>query len=229
MGRVHDSLQVTRRGLLRGITVAGGVGPASTAGSARTDETGTRRGTETPTGNATATEGPQTGGETTDSGGGTVTIAMTDDLVFDPDETTVEPGTTVVWENVGDVGHTVTAYGDDIPDEADFFASGGVSNEEAARSAYPDQGNVPGGATFEHTFDVPGEYGYFCIPHEGAGMVATLTVGTAGDGSGGSGPDGVPQVPESVRTLSIGATALALLVVGFAFFLLKYGGDYGDG
>lgn len=32
------------------------------------------------------------------------------------------------------------------------------------------------GDEFEWTFEVPGEYTYFCIPHEAAGMVANLTV-----------------------------------------------------
>jgi plastocyanin len=41
---------------------------------------------------------------------------VTDGLVFDPDAVTVAPGTTVVWGNVGSVGHSETAYDEGIPD-----------------------------------------------------------------------------------------------------------------
>ena len=103
------------------------------------------------------------------------TVEMTDELVFDPDSITVAPGDTVVWENVGSVGHSITAYEDEIPDGADYFASGGFDSEEAARGAYP-EGDIGGGGSYEHTFDATGEYGYFCIPHESVGMVGTVTV-----------------------------------------------------
>ncbi|WP_241997224.1 plastocyanin/azurin family copper-binding protein [Halorubrum sp. SD626R] len=29
---------------------------------------------------------------------------------------------------------------------------------------------------YEHTFEEPGTYEYFCIPHEGSGMVGTVRV-----------------------------------------------------
>ncbi|WP_135303931.1 plastocyanin/azurin family copper-binding protein [Haloarcula amylovorans] len=174
-------------------------------------------------GRAAAQEGDGGGGET-------VTIDMTDDLVFDPDERTIAPGTTVVWENVGGVGHSVTAYEDEIPAEAEFFASGGSESEEAARGAYPQQGDVAGGETYEHTFDVEGEYGYFCIPHETVGMVASLTVTTEPQGGGDGGvQEGLPSVPEGLITLGVGAAATIFAVFAFAYFFLKYGGDYGEG
>lgn len=37
------------------------------------------------------------------------TIDMADEPVFDPDGFTIAPGDTVVWENVGQIGHTVPA------------------------------------------------------------------------------------------------------------------------
>ncbi len=153
---------------------------------------------------------------------------MTDDLVFDPDSTTIAPGTTVVWENVGTVGQTVTAYEDEIPDEAEYFTSGGFNNEQAARQGYPDEGNIPGGKTYEHTFDVEGTYGYFCIPHETAGMVAELTVSADADGEGGGGDGGVvPGIPESARVVGIVTVAAMVSIIALAYFFLKYGGDYG--
>ncbi|WP_137283363.1 plastocyanin/azurin family copper-binding protein [Halorussus salinisoli] len=75
------------------------------------------------------------------------TIDVTDGLVFDPDETTIPPGSTVVWKNVGSVGHSVIGYEDEIPDEAEHFASAGFDSEQAARDAYP-EGEVAGDETY---------------------------------------------------------------------------------
>ncbi len=162
---------------------------------------------------------------------------MTDAPAFDPETIAVAPGDTVVWENVGAVGHPVTAYEDEIPADADYFASGGSDTESAARSAYapgdPDSGDVAGGASHEHTFVVEGRYGSFCVPHETVGMVGEVVVGGGGgtppgdgadDGPGGSAPTGVP---EAARRVAIAATGAALTAVGFAYVLPKYGGDYG--
>jgi plastocyanin len=163
----------------------------------------------------------------------THTVDMTDGLVFDPDRLTIAPGDTVVWENVGSVGHSVTAYQEEIPDDADYFASGGFDAEQAARDAYP-EGDVPGGESYEHTFEVEGEYGYFCIPHESAGMVAGLTVGEGGGGGGdggggdgGGGGGGPPPIPGSARTLALATMFGLLSTLGLAYFFMKYGGDYG--
>ncbi|MFB6354775.1 MAG: plastocyanin/azurin family copper-binding protein [Halobacteriales archaeon] len=112
------------------------------------------------------------------NGGGSSgpTVDMTDELVFDPKSITVSVGDTVTWENVGSIGHTVTAYEDKIPQGADYFASGGFDSEQAARDAYPDQGNIPAGESYQHTFETAGEFGYFCIPHELNGMTGTVVV-----------------------------------------------------
>jgi plastocyanin len=104
------------------------------------------------------------------------TVEMTDDLVFRPAEVTVAQGGTVTWENVGSVGHTVTAYEDRIPNGATFFASGGVDTERGARNDVT-AGLIGEGETYTHTFDVAGTYEYFCIPHESTGMVGTVEVG----------------------------------------------------
>jgi plastocyanin len=118
------------------------------------------------------------GGDDDDGGDGNgdgTTVDMTDDLVFDPEDITVSAGTTVTWENVGTVAHTVTAYEDEIPSDATYFASGGFDSEEAARSGYPGEGAIEGGETYEHTFETTGTYEYFCIPHEST-MVGTVVV-----------------------------------------------------
>lgn len=89
----------------------------------------------------------------------------------------VAVGKTVIWGNDSSRPHTVTAYGKQIPGRADYFASGKFDAEEAARTGWPDEGAIDPGETYEHTFEVQGTYGYFCIPHEPAGMVGEIIVG----------------------------------------------------
>ncbi|WP_458210822.1 plastocyanin/azurin family copper-binding protein [Haladaptatus sp. NG-SE-30] len=108
--------------------------------------------------------------------GGNQSVDMTDQLVYDPEQLTISVGDTVVWENVGSVGHSVTAYEEKIPSDASYFASGGFDSEQDARDNYPQQGDIPGGESYEHTFEVEGTYEYFCIPHESAGMKGTIEV-----------------------------------------------------
>ncbi|MFC7076561.1 cupredoxin domain-containing protein [Haloarcula halophila] len=103
-----------------------------------------------------------------------VLVEMTDSLKFVPETVEIGVGDTVVWETVGSVAHSVTAYESDLPEGAAFFASGEFDTESAARGSYPD-GSVGPGETYAHTFETPGEYPYFCIPHE-SGMVGTVVV-----------------------------------------------------
>ena len=123
-------------------------------------------------------DGDGNGGDGTEAAD--ATVDMNDNLKFDPDSITVSAGDTVVWENVGQVGHSVTAYEEKIPDDAEYFASGGFDSEETAKSEYAagdaESGDIPGGESYRHTFEVPGTYEYFCIPHEMSGMVGTITV-----------------------------------------------------
>lgn len=146
------------------------------------------------------------------------TVELTDDLVFNPDSITVSAGDTVAWENVGQAGHSVTAYEDRLPDDANYFASGGFDAEGPARDAYP-QGEIAGGETFEHTFEVPGTYEYFCIPHEGAGMVGTVKVesdnGEPAEATPGSGQPILPANPFTPLVL------VAVVVVAAAVTLYR--------
>ena len=130
------------------------------------------------------------------------TVEMNDDLKFVPAELTIAPGTTVVWENVGSIVHSVTAYEDEIPDEASYFTSGGFDAEQPARSAYPDS-SIEGGGTYEYTFDTEGTFDYFCIPHETAGMTGSISVQQGGGAEEGGGGESVPQVPDSAKTLGV--------------------------
>ncbi|WP_053948063.1 cupredoxin domain-containing protein [Halolamina sediminis] len=97
---------------------------------------------------------------------------------FDPPTVTVAVGEEVVWENTGTRDHTVTAYEASLPDGAEFFATGGYESEDAARQAWSNgtQGALSNGDQFTHTFEIPGEYDYFCIPHESGGMVGRVIV-----------------------------------------------------
>ncbi|GAD52998.1 halocyanin [Halarchaeum acidiphilum MH1-52-1] len=113
----------------------------------------------------------------------------------------VVAGDAVVWENTGARNHTVTAatYDHDqveallgisgdaahahdphLPAGADFFSSGSFDGEVAAARSFIDEldggGVVPPGERYEHAFDVPGWYHYYCIPHLPAGMMGNVHV-----------------------------------------------------
>lgn len=122
----------------------------------------------------TATAGCLSGGS---GSGGDYDIGMGASS-FEPPSLEVTAGETVVWRNSNSRAHTVTAYEDLIPAEADYFASGDYASEQAARDAFFDAfgGAIASREEYEHTFSVPGEYQYFCIPHEKAGMVGSITV-----------------------------------------------------
>jgi plastocyanin len=138
--------------------------------------------------NDDGTEGDNGGGDTTepsDDDGGegdgfeqTSTVNMTDQLTYSPKKIEVEAGTTVTWRNVGSVGHTVTAYEDELPDGAEFFASGDFDSESAAVDGYESDngGNIEAGESYEYTFETTGTYEYYCIPHEMNGMTGTVRV-----------------------------------------------------
>ena len=116
-----------------------------------------------------------TAGCASERSSGARTVEMTTGFAFDPETVTVEVGGTVKWTNESDVGHTVTAYEDRLPDGGAFFASGGFESESAARTHVSD-GLVGSDSEYEHTFDEPGTYDYYCIPHESSGMVGTVRV-----------------------------------------------------
>lgn len=113
----------------------------------------------------------------------------------------VQVGDPVVWENTGSRIHTVTAATsaharakvmmgsadsvDDVremalPDGARFFASGGFDDELSAVESFLEDlsggGAIPPGERYAHTFETPGWYHYYCIPHEPAGMIGNVHV-----------------------------------------------------
>ena len=98
---------------------------------------------------------------------------------FDPVGLRIEPGTNMIWLNMGDF-HTATAFHPDnghllggdvplrIPDGAESWHSGMLG--------------LTDGTQFEHTLAVEGVYDYFCQPHYGFGMVGRIIVGAASGG-----------------------------------------------
>ncbi len=74
---------------------------------------------------------------------------------FAPQHITVPAGTRVTWDNPTGNIHTVTS------------STPGYSF---------DSGNMNPGAVYSHTFVRPGVYDYICVPHQGLGMVGTVTV-----------------------------------------------------
>lgn len=109
-------------------------------------------------------------------------VGMTQ-VSFRPEKVTVEPGTTVEWLNTSGHTHTVTAFQDAYPDGVEYWASGGFDSESAARDDWrssSQSGAINPGNSFEHTFEVPGTYSYYCIPHYrpdiGVNMVGDIIV-----------------------------------------------------
>lgn len=103
--------------------------------------------------------------------GPNVVVEMGEGQRFTPDVAVVQAGTTIRFVNESSEAHTVTAY-DDAPV---YFASGGFESEEEARDNLA-EGLVGQEGTFEVTFDEPGTYRYFCIPHEDQQMEGTIEV-----------------------------------------------------
>jgi plastocyanin len=101
---------------------------------------------------------------------------MTGDLRFDPAEVTIEYEETVTWENESGAPHTASAYEESLPEGAAYFASGGYESEQAVRHSTSARGFLERGETYQYTFEVPGTYRYFCLPHEENGMIGTVVV-----------------------------------------------------
>jgi plastocyanin len=97
-------------------------------------------------------------------------------LDYEPRRVSVRVGGTVDWVNDSDIGHSVTAYGDRLPEDATYFATGGFETESAARTNV-EAGLIGADETFSHTFESAGEHPYFCVPHEGSGMTGVVVVG----------------------------------------------------
>ena len=75
---------------------------------------------------------------------------------FNPAEIEVQPGTTITWNNMDNVPHTVTSGSSGDDDAGELFDSGTMETQQE----------------YSMTFDQPGEYPYYCRFHpEMEGMV----------------------------------------------------------
>lgn len=85
-------------------------------------------------------------------------------LAFEPKTLSLCVGDTVEWVNNKGGPHNVVFDEDEIP--------GGVDQEKISMEEQLGEE----GDTYSLKFDTAGKYGYYCEPHRGAGMAASLTV-----------------------------------------------------
>ena len=160
---------VTRRGLLRGTAAAAATGlaagaaaPVSAQGSSGPDYGDWFSNTD----NFDGTH-DETGKDSV-----TVTVgakANGGTFGFGPAAVRVSPGTKVTFDWASDT-HTVTVQSQ--PDGADWQGHDDIEDT---------------GFSYSHTFETPGIYEYYCIPHEAMGMKGAIVVGDAQAGSQASG------------------------------------------
>jgi plastocyanin len=99
----------------------------------------------------------------------TVKVGMKDTPpVFVPEKIKIKAGDTVEWENNAATLHTVTFDASKEQIKGDVVLPAGVKPF--------DSGFMMPGGKFSYKFTVPGEYKYFCIPHEKDGMIGYVTV-----------------------------------------------------
>ncbi|MEX0659441.1 MAG: plastocyanin/azurin family copper-binding protein [Egibacteraceae bacterium] len=103
---------------------------------------------------ATACSGDDAG--ESESGGADGETVVVEGFAFDPERLEVSTGTTVVWENVDGVRHTVTSG---TPDDEDGTFDVDLPEAEASG---------------EHTFTEAGTFAYFCQVHNS--MIAEIVV-----------------------------------------------------
>jgi len=197
--------------------VAGGAGAGATAAAAQ-DTTTTSSGDTTASGNETTTaangtaNGTATEGGAGGGGGGPteeVTVGPGGSLAYDPAELTIAPGTTVRWVWDSD-NHNVVPSAQ--PESADWGGTEGGDDQ-----------TYNTGHEYSYTFEVEGDYEYYCTPHRSAGMTGAITVSAD---AGGGGESAGPAIPSSAKTLGIATTAAMVFTLGLAYFFMKYGGDY---
>jgi plastocyanin len=99
-------------------------------------------------------------------------VKMTNQLRYEPAKVTIQSGETLEWQNISDLIHTVTADPSLAVNEKDVHLPEGAQPFNS--------GEIMPGRTYTHTFTVPGDYRYFCIPHELNGMIGEVIVKQAG-------------------------------------------------
>jgi plastocyanin len=108
---------------------------------------------------------------------------------FDPVGVHLQRGQTVRWTNRNPGNsHTVTSYHPEIFERPQRIPAG-------ARPWNSDY--LLPNESFSQTFTVEGVYDYYCVPHEHAGMVGRIVVGTpaAADAASGASEAGLTPLP----------------------------------
>lgn len=120
------------------------------------------------------------------------------DHYFDPIGLFVQSGDTVTFK-IHSGTHSATAYkGENILVSETRFPEGA--------KAFTSDTLTEKGATYEHTFETPGTYDYFCIPYKSQGMVGRIVVEEPGGPAEGSiPPDG--DVPQSQTIVDQGSVS----------------------
>ena len=85
-------------------------------------------------------------------------------LVFDPAAVTIKAGDSVTFKNNAGFPHNIVFDEDAVPESVKADA---ISHEDYL--------NAPG-ETYTVKLTTPGTYGYYCEPHQGAGMQGKITV-----------------------------------------------------
>lgn len=107
-------------------------------------------------------------GSAHESGDGNAVIEMNDQMQFMPANLTIRAGQIVTWRNAGTMVHTSTC---------DPAVAQRPEHAVLPDGAEPwDSGLIRTGESWSRRFDVPGDYIYFCTPHEAGGMIGSLTV-----------------------------------------------------
>ena len=171
----------TRRQLLAALAAGvtgslagcGGDGGSGSEPTATETPTQTATATETATATPTATETATATETETATPTTTATPAADPDqivavapgeFVFAPETFEVPVGATVQWRWEGDF-HNVKPEDGGIPGASDWTGTPG-GESKTYRTGY----------VYDYTFDVPGEYSYYCQPHQSLGMVGSFTV-----------------------------------------------------
>jgi plastocyanin len=89
-------------------------------------------------------------------------------ISFSPQVLTIKAGQTVRWVNTTTFAHTVTTDPALARDPANASVPAGASVWHS--------GTIAAGESFSIQLTVPGEYKYFCKPHEVMGHVGTIIV-----------------------------------------------------
>ncbi|MFC7019286.1 MULTISPECIES: plastocyanin/azurin family copper-binding protein [Haloarcula] len=155
------SLAAGLTGALAGCGSDGGSGATPTEEPTPTETaTATATATATPTRTATPTTTTATPTQTATEAAQRVAVGP-GDFVFDPETFSVPAGSTVLWEWASS-NHNVKPSS--TPDGSDWTGTPG------------DGQTFDTGHTYAYTFEVPGEYAYFCRPHRSVGMTGSFTV-----------------------------------------------------